>query len=1378
MAIKIQGSTIIDDSRKVINASHVGIGTTNPTVELVVDGDARITGILTVGSSSISIDGTNNELKVGTGVTIHHTNGVSVGNNTVHSSGLIGSNLNIASSGVSTLGTVKISSGIVTAVSGVVTYYGDGSNLTGVSVSPGGSDGQIQYNNGGSFGGAAQLYYDDVNNRLGLNASSPAYTFDLGESASTIRLVSESGGTAIRIGAGGQNDFTLFRVDGATISHGETDSAAYGYSFRYLGSGSANNNKLQIVSDNQEGTAVQAFTMLQDGKIGIANTAPSTELDVGGTITATNYTGKIYVDESADDNAEHNLVFIDAAWSSGDQGNAHLDLEIDSGAITFNPSTNTLTVPNIAGSLTGVASSATRVYVDESEDDNANYHVMFSDVTPGGGNQYRTLQVDTNGIQFNPSSNHLKITGASGAVAIGTNRSTNINASVEIDHGELSGTAYTNSMITSHNGNIRITAAEPTIELIGSDGGSHAASIYIRNLNEGYAFINNPTTEELELKSFTASASGFHATGSNGANVSSINKLLRIGKDGNIGVGDIDAAFKLDVDGGVRVSSGSSITFAGPTTTGAFYHANNADTTLLRVTSNGSAANLNGDYGFTLKYLGSGSGNNNALQLLSDNQNAGTQVQAFTMLQDGKIGIVSTAPTSTLDVDGTLNVSGIVTATKYVVQGGSSTGFLKADGSIDNSPYATGTGSLDSISVKDDGQNVGSASTFTSLDFYNGIGVSTTGVVGVASISLEDNISISGIFTAATFSGSGSELTSIPTSALVGLATDADKLDGQDGTYYLNYSNFSGIATDSSLLDGIDSGSFLRSDVADVKTSGHLDFNNNVQARFGNSADFAIWHDNSGSFISDASSSLFIRAYANNDVVIRANNGSSSGWSDYVRADGSTGEAILYHYGTQKLATKSNGIAVSGIVTASSGVVTYYGDGSGLTNINASSLSGIVTDSDKLDGIQASSFLRSDVGDTKTFGDLTFNDNIKLNLGSGGQQDGSIYHNGTDTRFDNRNGDLILETIDTGEGGAGADIVIKAGTGKTSVLANVNGAVELWNNGSKKLNTRSAGIDVTGNAYFGDGDRVVLGAGNDFQLYHTGTHSTISNIGGVGNINIENHTDDGSVIIRTDDGSGSDTEYIDCDGSTGEVKLYHYGTQKFATKSNGIDVTGHTETDTLNVSGIATITNDLELTRGSSTSSLTRKLVVGGARNNGSDFATLQFKNYDSNHGAVDYVAAEIKGSVPTATNDGGELVFLTAADGATSQTERLRITSDGKVGINSTAPTEALDVNGNVKAVDFNATSDKNLKTNIHTIEDPLAKVVQIRGVNFDWKETQRPSLGVIAQEVEKVLPELVTDNGTKTVNYNGLIGLLIETVKEQQKQIDTLSERLSKLE
>lgn len=121
---------------------------------------------------------------------------------------------------------------------------------------------------------------------------------------------------------------------------------------------------------------------------------------------------------------------------------------------------------------------------------------------------------------------------------------------------------------------------------------------------------------------------------------------------------------------------------------------------------------------------------------------------------------------------------------------------------------------------------------------------------------------------------------------------------------------------------------------------------------------------------------------------------------------------------------------------------------------------------------------------------------------------------------------------------------------------------------------------------------------------------------------------------------------------------------------------------------------------------------------------------------------------------------------------------SNNRVGINSATPTEALDVIGSVKATDFNTTSDQNLKDNIKTIENPLSKVLSIRGVNFEWKDSNKASAGVIAQEVEKVLPELVTGQNTKTVNYNGLIGLLIETVKEQQKQIDILSEKISKLE
>ena len=117
-------------------------------------------------------------------------------------------------------------------------------------------------------------------------------------------------------------------------------------------------------------------------------------------------------------------------------------------------------------------------------------------------------------------------------------------------------------------------------------------------------------------------------------------------------------------------------------------------------------------------------------------------------------------------------------------------------------------------------------------------------------------------------------------------------------------------------------------------------------------------------------------------------------------------------------------------------------------------------------------------------------------------------------------------------------------------------------------------------------------------------------------------------------------------------------------------------------------------------------------------------------------------------------------------------------VGVGTTNPTTKLHVIGEVTATDFNSTSDARLKTNVQTIDDPLAKVLQINGVSFNWVENNKPSMGVIADNIEEVLPELVSDTDPKTVNYNGLIGLLIEVVKDQQTQINSLNERLSQLE
>ena len=94
-----------------------------------------------------------------------------------------------------------------------------------------------------------------------------------------------------------------------------------------------------------------------------------------------------------------------------------------------------------------------------------------------------------------------------------------------------------------------------------------------------------------------------------------------------------------------------------------------------------------------------------------------------------------------------------------------------------------------------------------------------------------------------------------------------------------------------------------------------------------------------------------------------------------------------------------------------------------------------------------------------------------------------------------------------------------------------------------------------------------------------------------------------------------------------------------------------------------------------------------------------------------------------------------------------------------------------------LNSSSDKHLKHNITTISNPLETLSKLRGVKFDWNDSNVTSYGVIAQELEEILPELVGVDATdsKTVNYIPLIGFLIEAVKSQQAQLDCLLSEFS---
>jgi trimeric autotransporter adhesin len=113
-----------------------------------------------------------------------------------------------------------------------------------------------------------------------------------------------------------------------------------------------------------------------------------------------------------------------------------------------------------------------------------------------------------------------------------------------------------------------------------------------------------------------------------------------------------------------------------------------------------------------------------------------------------------------------------------------------------------------------------------------------------------------------------------------------------------------------------------------------------------------------------------------------------------------------------------------------------------------------------------------------------------------------------------------------------------------------------------------------------------------------------------------------------------------------------------------------------------------------------------------------------------------------------------------------------GNVGIGTTNPVQALDVNGTVQAVDFVSTSDRRLKKDIQPILNALKKLSQITGVSWRWKANGEPDMGVIAQDVEKVFPDLVvTDrNGKKSVKYGNLVGPVIEAVNELSNEVTTL--------
>jgi hypothetical protein len=163
-----------------------------------------------------------------------------------------------------------------------------------------------------------------------------------------------------------------------------------------------------------------------------------------------------------------------------------------------------------------------------------------------------------------------------------------------------------------------------------------------------------------------------------------------------------------------------------------------------------------------------------------------------------------------------------------------------------------------------------------------------------------------------------------------------------------------------------------------------------------------------------------------------------------------------------------------------------------------------------------------------------------------------------------------------------------------------------------------------------------------------------------------------------------------------------------------------------------------------------------------------------------DYVASLVQGTGVTITNNSGENATPSIAIGqAVATSSNVQFNSLG-VGMAASATAGRIDATNDIVAY---SSSDIRFKENITPIENALDKISKISGNTYDWKAENKiehgyegNDVGVIAQEIEAVLPQLVQtrENGFKAVKYDKLVALLIQGIKEQQVQIEELKAKI----
>ena len=308
---------------------------------------------------------------------------------------------------------------------------------------------------------------------------------------------------------------------------------------------------------------------------------------------------------------------------------------------------------------------------------------------------------------------------------------------------------------------------------------------------------------------------------------------------------------------------------------------------------------------------------------------------------------------------------------------------------------------------------------------------------------------------------------------------------------------------------------------------------------------------------------------------------------------------------------------------------------------------------------------------------------------------------------------------------------------------------------------------VTGNLTLSDdGADIYIGADNDLQITHSGSAGTIDCATG----NLELQVDASAVISVKDEDGDSMATFT----SNGASVLYHNNTATVSTVSGGTSLTG-----TLAVSGNTTLSGSLASGATTVTGALSvssTSAFTGAITSNAGvvvDNITIDGTEIDLSSGSLtidvaDDITLDAGGGDIVLKDDGTQFGGLTNTSGnliIKSGSTTAATFSGANVTLAGTVASGAITSSGDVTAF-----SDMNLKTDIRPIDNPLSKVCDLRGVYFNRDGVA--GTGVIAQEVENILPEVVKDGEYKSVAYGNMVGILIEAIKELKKEVEVLKE------